>query len=192
MNTKIRLYYFSSNRVTESEEIGIIVLLDKVSNRELSIVCDKRVGDNIEMFANKPEMMNTSLVYVLCDVLTKETDFDFEINIEDVNDGIYVTYLVNTTTGTKYRIKASEAVYLSTICGIPIYIDSTLMKRQSIRHREQTTSMSLPVNVVSMEMLKKALDNAIVNEQYELASKLRDEIRNRNKHVKDTDTDERS
>lgn len=187
---KIRLYYFSSNRVNESDEIGIIVLLDKVSNRELSIVCDKRVGDNIEMFANKPEMMNTSLAYVLCDILNKETDFDFEIDIEDVNDGIYVTYLVNVTTSTKYRMKASEAVYMSTICGIPIYIDAALMKKQSIRHRDQTDSMSLPVNVVSMDMLQKALDNAITNEQYELASKLRDEIRNRKKQ-KDKDIDER-
>lgn len=188
---KVRLYYFSSNTVAESDDIGIIVLLDKISNRELSIVCDRRMCDTIGMYANKPEMMTTSLTYVLCDLLVKETDFEFEINITDVKEGIYVAYLMNVTTGTRYRMKASESVLLSTISGTPIYIDAMLMQRQSVRHRDQTGTMSLPVNVVSMEMLQKALDQAVSSEQYELASKLRDEILNRNKQKEDTDTDER-
>ena len=103
-----------------------------------------------------------------------------EIAIEGLDDGVYITYLVNNTTGKRVRIKASEAVYLSLISDVPIFIDRELMKTQSVRHKDvSSSSMSLPVNAVSMEMLQTALDNAINDENYELASRLRDEIRNR-------------
>jgi protein-arginine kinase activator protein McsA len=39
--------------------------------------------------------------------------------------------------------------------------------------------MSLPINVISDEMLKSALDKAIKDEDYEMASHLRDEMKRR-------------
>ena len=134
----------------------------------------------IELFLTKPDVVKTSLSNVLADILTHQIDFDMEIAIEGLDDGVYITYLVNNTTGKRVRIKASEAVYLSLTSDVPIFIDGELMKTQSIRHKEvSSSSMSLPVNAVSMEMLQTALDNAINDENYELASRLRDEISNR-------------
>lgn len=180
MKNKERLLYFSSNRLNGSDDICIISLLDEPGEREISIVCDKGVGMMIELFLTKPDVVKTSLTNVLADILTHQIDFDMEIAIEGLDDGVYITYLVNNTTGKRVRIKASEAVYLSLISDVPIFIDGELMKTQSIRHKEvSSSSMSLPVNAVSMEMLQTALDNAINDENYELASRLRDEIRNR-------------
>jgi len=146
----------------------------------------------IEMFVSNPDMLKTSLANVLADILTHEADFDMEINIEGLDDGVYITYIVNNTTGTRIRLKASEAVYLSIISEVPIYIDGKLMKTQSIRHKKlSNSSLSLPVNAVSMEMLQAALENAINDENYELASRLRDEIRNRKTKPLNPDIDER-
>jgi len=192
MKSKERLFYFSSNRLNGTDDICIISLLDEPGVREISIVCDKSVGMMIEMFVSNPDMLKTSLANVLADILTHEADFDMEINIEGLDDGVYITYIVNNTTGTRIRLKASEAVYLSIISEVPIYIDGKLMKTQSIRHKKlSNSSLSLPVNAVSMEMLQAALENAINDENYELASRLRDEIRNRKTKPLNPDIDER-
>jgi uncharacterized protein len=192
MESKERLFYFSSNRLTGTDDICIISLLDEPGVREISIVCDKGVGMMIEMFVSKPEVLKTSLTNVLADIITRQTDFDMEIDIEDLDDGVYITYIVNKTTGSRIRVKASEAVYLSIISDVPIYIDKDLMQSQSVRHKNlSTSSMSLPVNAVSLEMLQTALENAINDENYELASRLRDEILNRKTKPLNPDIDER-
>ena len=180
MKKKERLLYFSSNRLNGTDDICIISLLDEPGAREISIVCEKSVGMMIEIFLTKPDLVKTTLTNVLADILTHQTDFDMEIDIEGIDDGVYITYLVNNMTGKRVLIKASEAVYLSLISDVPIFIDGELMKTQCVRHKDvSSSSMSLPVNAVSMEMLQTALDNAINDENYELASRLRDEIRNR-------------
>ena len=48
-------------------------------------------------------------------------------------------------------------------------------------YNENSRGVSLPVNTISDEMLQSALDKAIADENYELASHLRDEKKRRNK-----------
>ena len=53
--------------------------------------------------------------------------------------------------------------------------------RQSVPFEEDPHKLTVPVNAISTDMLKKALDKAIDEENYELASHLRDELLSRNK-----------
>ena len=53
------------------------------------------------------------------------------------------------------------------------------MMRQSVPFAEDARGMSLPVNSISDDMLHQALDRAVADENYELASCLRDEIKRR-------------
>jgi bifunctional DNase/RNase len=191
MNNKERLYYFSCNRLTGTDDVCIIALLDESAMREISIVCEKGVAVLIELYLTKPDVLKTSLVNALVDIVEKQTDFHFEIDIEGLDDGVYITYLVNTVNGARNRIKASEAVYLSLVSDVPIYITYELMKTQSVRHREKSDSLALPVNAVSVEMLQKALDKAVKDENYELASRLRDEMQIRKNKEDKTGQDER-
>ena len=62
-------------------------------------------------------------------------------------------------------------------------MEESLFKRQSVDYHANKNKIALPVNVLSMEMLRHALDKAIEEENYELASMLRDEIRHRKKDV---------
>jgi protein-arginine kinase activator protein McsA len=55
------------------------------------------------------------------------------------------------------------------------------MMRQSVPFREDARGMSIPVNSISEEMLQQALDRAVSEENYELASYLRDEMKRRNR-----------
>lgn len=190
MTKRERLYYYTSSRITGSDDICIISLLDELGVREISIVCEKSVGAMVEAYVMKPEIMKTSLINVLADIVTRQTDNELEVSIEGINDGVYSTFLVNKTTGTRNKVKASEAVYLSLICDVPIFIETTLMDNQSVRHRDLSLSMALPVNAVTSEMLQNALDKAIKEENYELASRLRDEMRQRKSNLKKSDTED--
>ena len=57
------------------------------------------------------------------------------------------------------------------------------MNRQSLPYNQASPSMALPVNVLTIEMLEEALNKAIKDENYELASTLKMEIERR-KNVK--------
>ena len=57
-----------------------------------------------------------------------------------------------------------------------------LMNRQSVAYRENSRGVSLPVNTISDKMLQSALEKAILEENYELASHLRDEKKRREKN----------
>jgi bifunctional DNase/RNase len=76
-------------------------------------------------------------------------------------------------------VRASDGVLLSFISEIPLYIEAKLMMRQSVPFAEDARGMSLPVNSISDDMLHQALDRAVADENYELASCLRDEIKRR-------------
>ena len=78
-------------------------------------------------------------------------------------------------------IRASDAVLLSYVGNIPLFIDSALMSRQSVLYKENSKGVSLPVNTISDKMLQTALEKAIFDENYELASHLRDEKKRREK-----------
>ena len=76
-------------------------------------------------------------------------------------------------------MRAADAVLFSLAADAPIYIEPELMQRQSVRFAEGTRGISIPVNSLSTDMLEQALQKAIAEENYELASQLRDEKRKR-------------
>ena len=46
-------------------------------------------------------------------------------------------------------------------------------------YKPETNGVAVPINVISGDMLQKALDRAIADENYEQASRIRDEINRR-------------
>ena len=53
------------------------------------------------------------------------------------------------------------------------------MKRQSVPYQRSSNGVAMPLNAISNKMLQEALDKAVEDENYELASHLRDEMRRR-------------
>ena len=53
------------------------------------------------------------------------------------------------------------------------------MQRQRVAYDEHGTGVSIPINSMDTPRLKAALRNAVEEENYELASQLRDEIKRR-------------
>ena len=117
--------------------------------------------------------------------LVKSLTFvQFEVCIIDCIDGHYTALLTNTSTLEQFKIDAFDAILLAYIAKLPIYIETNLMRRQCSYFDPKSSKMSLPINVLSLKMVQKALNEAVIKEDYELASRLRDEI-NRRKKDKD-------
>lgn len=179
---KERLIFKGVSEIVGTEALGLLILTDQSSERQISIVCDKAMAVQIELRLKRIPVTKIMLPEVLCEIFKINESVNFEFFIDNLVDGQYRTFICNNKTGDKSMIRASDAVLLSLVGGIPLFIEESLMKRQSVIYRENSKGVSLPVNTISDEMLQAAFDKAIEDENYELASRLRDEKRIRSKN----------
>ena len=184
---KERLIFKGVSEIVGTEDLGLLILTDEAKVRQITIVCDKAMAVQLELRVKNVPITKIMLPEVLCGLLRSNTDMNFEIIIDDIVDGQYRTILYNKATLEPMVVRASDAVLLSLVGNIPLYIETGLMRRQSVMYRENSKGVSLPVNTISDKMLQAALDKAIADENYELASHLRDEKKRRNKQSEKTD-----
>jgi len=177
---KIRLKFNSLTEIVGSDKVGLLILTDEEEKRQLTIPCDRHVMEEFTLRFQRVPVGHLLLPEVLWQVIATQTDHDFELIITDLIEGQYRVQLYNTRTLEPIAVRAVDAVLLSYISKIPLFIEEQLMEKQSVPFQTGATGVSLPVNVVSDEMLRKALDKAVTDENYELASHLRDELRKRN------------
>ena len=116
---------------------------------------------------------------VLWQLVRSFSSDDFEIIIDDIIDGQYRVLLYNILTLQPIKLRASDAVLLSIIGNIPIYIEASLMARQGTPFSKNATGASLPINILDDKMIENALAKAIKDENYELASRINEEIKRR-------------
>lgn len=179
--TKERLIFKGVSEIVGTEDLALLVLTDEAQIRQISIVCDKAMAVQIELRLKSVPITKIMLPEVMCKIMNVRYNLNLELIIDDLNDGQYRTILYDTETLEPTLIRASDGVLLSLIANIPIYIESELLKRQAVPYRANARGVTLPVNTISDEMLQTALDKAIADENYELASHLRDEKKRRKK-----------
>lgn len=184
---KERLIFKGVSEIVGTEDLGLLILTDEAKVRQITIVCDKAMAVQLELRIKNIPITKIMLPEVLCKLLKKQDTHDYELVMDNIVDGQYRTVLYDKDTMEPMIIRASDAVLLSLVGDIPLYIESGLMLRQSVPYNENSRGVSLPVNTISDEMLQAALDKAIADENYELASHLRDEKKRRNKRNEKTD-----
>lgn len=184
---RTRLIFNGISGIVGTDKVCLVVLTDEAERRQITIVYDSnseyqlglRVGRVMSTDRLLPEVL-----LKLIDVATKEA---LEMTIDEVVDGQYNVTLRNVNTGDAFPLRASDAVLLSYISNIPLYIEDRLMDRQSVVYQKDAKGMSVPINAISDEMLDKAMQKAITEENYELASQLRDERKHRKNDIENTE-----
>lgn len=176
---KERLFFKGVSEIVGTENLGLLIMTDEESLRQITIVCDKAMAVQIELRVKHVPISTIMLPEVLCRLIDTHDGQRYELVIEDIIDGQYRTLLYDNDREEPLLIRTSDAVLLALVSDIPIYIDSQLMKRQSVPYNKYARGVSLPVNTISDGMLQAALDKAIADENYELASHLRDEKKRR-------------
>ena len=74
----------------------------------------------------------------------------------------------------------SDAILLHVVAGVPMYIDEKLMASQSVPFQADMSKISVPINTLDTETLKAELEKAVEEEDYRLASYIKEELNKRN------------
>lgn len=103
-----------------------------------------------------------------------------EVDIYSISGGVFYSHLFVEHDGNTSFIncRTSDALVLALRSNAPIYIEEDLLERNCVR-LQPDGAYSLPITTASTKVLKEAMEQAIANENYEFAARLRDEINSR-------------
>jgi len=185
----VRIKFKYIQEIQQAKFVHLLILVDEKEQRQLVVITDKPTAMNISITHESKEQPLTrkkyferSALYAVLRHLPEEMKKLMYIHIDGLVDGQYSAHLVRRNADineTPQELRISEAVLLSIVADIPLYIDDHLWKIQSTVHNAQSNGTSIPTNTLPLPMLKKALQEAIEREDYELAKNLNDEINNR-------------
>ncbi len=176
---KIKLKLKGVAEIVGSDDVALLTLTDELEMKQLSVVCDRTMARQLNMRLADTPVKGILLPEVLCGLMDDMNRQHYELLINGLVDGQYKAVLVNKQTLSLTPIRVSDGVLLALVAGLDIFILVSLMRRQSVDYQNGAQGISIPVNTLSMDMLEKALSNAISEENYELASQLRDEMKRR-------------
>lgn len=180
---KIRLQFIHVSEIVGSDNLALLTLTDMERERQLSIVCDKAMAIQLDLRVKKNPIRDMMLPEVMGKVLSQWGGIDLELLIQDIDDGQYKTFVVNRSSLEMIPIRASDAVLMHITMGVPLFINENLMERQSVLYNAKSHGVAIPVNSLNDDMLDSALQRAISTEDYELASRIRDEKMKRKKDL---------
>lgn len=173
---RVPLRFENLQQIAGDEKLAVVILTDEARQRALSVVCDADMCRQLLMrLRGNKDVCRTMLPEALLQLLPSE----YEMTIVGVYNGQYQVMLMDMKSGESVRVRTSDGVLLSIISSIPLYIEERLMARQSVPFDEHAKGVSIPINAMETQRLKAALKEAVEEENYELASQLRDEIRRR-------------
>lgn len=183
---RLQLVYKSIGEIVGSEELAVITLTDTAEQRAINFVCDHVTKYQLQMHTLQDGSCYNHLPEVLLSMLNDYVkSAKMEMTIYDIKDGQYQVTLMNVDTFSIRKIRMSDAVLLSMISDVPLYIDEALMERQCIPFQEANTRISIPINTLDIDKLKEALDKAVDEENYRLASVIKDELSRREEAKKE-------
>ena len=177
--TRIQLKYDSFHQVTGTTDLWIIVLTDMERQKAISVVCDEDMAVQLKMRIYNQDISKILLPEALLQLMPST----YEMLIVGIYDGQYQVMLMDTENGESVRLRMSDAILLSIISKTPLYIEEKLMQKQCYPCEGFTNGVAIPINSMNMEHLQHALKIAVEEENYELASHLRDEINLRKEHA---------
>lgn len=185
----IKIKYKYTQEIRQANFVHLLILVDESEKRQLVVITDKSTAMNISATyeAQKRPMtrrlfFERSALYVAMSLIPEPMKKLMFIHIDGLVDSQYHAHLVRRNADINdelHELRISEAVLLSVVSGIPLYIDDHLWRIQSTPHNANSNGTSIPTNTLPLPMLKKALQEAIDSENYELAKVLNEEIHNR-------------
>lgn len=155
---------------------AIILLTDLFEYRQLSILCDSRYIFLFRQCRKNGDGYYCTLPQLLLKTMGARSALSMEMIINGIRNGEYNVNFFDKQTETVSHIRACDAVLVSFALNIPLFIDNELYRMQTTPYKEGSPTISIPCNVMNVEMLQKALDVAISKEDYEFASHIKTEL----------------
>ena len=172
----------------------VLVLADKKGSRKLPLIIKPLEAQRIAL-----ELEGIKSPRPLTHDLIKSMTDSFGIDIQEVYiyslaEGVFYTKIITTNGIEEVELEctAGDAIALSVIYNCPIYTTSEIMSSAGIIVNDDGSDIDeyeieideyededdevIPERIVSIEDLEKMMNEAIENEEYEIAAELRDRI----------------
>jgi bifunctional DNase/RNase len=165
-------------------------LQEKDGNRSLQIIVGSAEAQAIALYLEGVDMPRPMTHDLLINVLeTLETEIT-QVTIARMNNGtFYAEIEVSNSQVGEILIdsRPSDAIAVALRISRPIYISDEVMDRASVDNMSDCSEVAEPVSPEALtkeaseemilENLNEALEKAIVEEEYEVAARLRDRIK---------------
>lgn len=189
---RIQLKIQGVTELSADHSTALIVITDKEERRQLAVVCNEvmryefgirwgKYSPNDALKAKSADVLQYALPETLSAIIRHMTDLQLAVVIVSVFDGQYRAIVEDQRTGTAFPIRVSDGALLSYADpSIPLFIEESLWERQSVPYLgENSKGIAMPLNTLSMDMLKAALKKCIEEERYEMAQEVKKEIERR-------------
>lgn len=176
---KIKLVYQGAFAIPDAEEACVVTLTDTQEVRALSIVTDKPMANEIKFHQLDKDGKHPHLVDVLAKMICEQGPQNYHVVFEANGKIGPKAKLVNVITSTEYSLPQDEAVLLSVAAGLEIFTNMEVLQNFTTPFSKDVMSVALPIVGLPDSLLKKALEKAVEEENYEGASFIRDEMKRR-------------
>lgn len=180
---KILLEVLGLSHSLSLNEAFALVLVDKKSNLKLPIIIGSIEAQSIALALEKYESRRP-----LTHDLFKKFAENYNINVKEVvinrfKEGVFFSQLVCEKDGETsiFDARTSDSIALALRFGCPIYTSQQVLDEAGVviddNEINDDASENDDTDERSIEELREMMNNAVEEENYELASRLRDEIK---------------
>lgn len=161
----------------------MVILKEKDGDRILPIVTSTRRAMTLLMRKHfgLPLPLPISPADIGCQMLFKFGIRLARVELTAIKDGVFISRVVAERDGEEHTVdfcQAPDGLIMAVTANCPIMIDEELLEAQYMRPTGEN-SFALNINTLSRKMLEDALQHAVEMENYEAASRLRDELAKR-------------
>lgn len=175
----VKVHLQAISQIVESRDVNLILLVNEENDRQLAVMCDQDVSRQLGRRLEHKEMGWEQHLPEVCVALLSLAGEDFALHINSIDNGVYKASFVNLRTKIATPIKCSEGILMAVVGEYPIYVDEGLMRAMSAPYSASSTRAALPISAIPDHLIKKSMDKAIQDEDYELASELKQELSRR-------------
>jgi bifunctional DNase/RNase len=167
--------------LTQNQASGVI-LKELKGERTLPIIIGEYEAQSIALGLEKikpPRPITHDLALSMLESLMAKIE---KIEVTELKDNTYYAIIYIRQNSTVFQIdsRPSDALALAVRKNIPIFVAEEVMEKgaytsEEVKNVEETTPADVPES--KLDKLRKQLQEAVENEDYEKAAKIRDEIK---------------
>lgn len=177
------LKLLSVSKCSKDGETYMAILVERDGTRIMPVLMNNVEVQQLrqQVVDHKENVLPLSLADIMLAMFHQSSMTLEEVRIAAVEAGVtfcHVLYKENGILRVVRYCKAADGLTLAMAFGCPVSIHERLFEKQYMREVGDGT-YSIPLNSVHLDALKETLERAVENEDYELASLLRDEIARR-------------
>ncbi|MDD7250612.1 MAG: DUF151 domain-containing protein [Prevotellaceae bacterium] len=181
IDSRQEIYEFQVKAITSGTRLGdtyLLILQEKGGERIFALPMDAGEAEMMTALLQEHQFTAKRLVEGFKQLLFYTGLVLERVVLSAIENGHYLAYLELNHDGEAIEsiIDATAGIMVALETRAPIYVANTLISPDAEAGRG---TYMLPVGALSLHVLREALNDAIDNEQYEIAEMLRNEIKRR-------------